>query len=232
MKKNKMFVLITSITLLAFTGAVTCVTKHKHNLHKELQSIHPFLSTLLYKDRAISLDGNSLVLHNVSHPEYPGLTIRRLQVSDNATQFKFLVTDAQGSLIHFFQQTNPHAFKNKLLGYSLPNDLLQKPFISLAICGYDTLNTDISLIAERSSHNQVVVDLIFKNKGKLQAHFTSQFAPQQVRTTIGEYLQNQTISMRPVYLNTTLLQCFLNYTHSKDQPLTISGHAFPFRLQK
>ena len=232
MKINTIILTTTLMTVLG-TGLMTCSTFRQKHLREQMLAQNVLSSQLTYKDAGLNLTGQALVLYNVTHPEYPGIKIRRLKIINQPNFFSVDLQGINGSLIGLLQTKMPYAFKGRISDYSPVDDFLKAPLITLSVLGYDILNADISLSATLTAPNQISVDLTFKQNNQPQMHFISKFTPPQIG---GSVFQNLTTKPFPLYL--TMIQSELkqrldDYSLSKNLPFLTEDHqlAFPF-LQK
>ena len=205
----------------------------KQSLHQQLLTQNIVDTKMDYSDVGLNLTGQALVFYQVSHPDYPSLTIQRLYLRHDITHFYFEARGIRGSLTSYFQKTEPYTVKRQILSYSPHSDLLKLPLITLATLGYDQINLDIKLTATLIAANQISCDLFLIENGHIQAHFTTRFKPQDQHRSVFENLVLQNPPMRLSYLDNNLKERLDDYCLSKNLPFVTDGQQFPFSvLQK
>lgn len=216
MKTNTAILTIT-LTLLILTGMATGSLFRVKTLQTQFSKEALLSKQLNYSDIGLSLTGKALVLYNVSHLAYPSFTVRRIQIMNTSNTFNLSLKGIHGSLTKLFQQTEPYGFKHQILAFSPSEHLLKKPFISLAVLGYDLLDADVSFSAT-SSANQIICDLTFKDHGKVKAQFSAKLPLKKAQLSIWENLKDASIPFYMTYLDAELKEKLDNYALSKGLP--------------
>ncbi len=223
--------LILSLTLVftALTGLITCSTHRVQKLHKQFLDENLISSAIHYNDIGLSLDGQSLVLYHVTHPNYSTFLTQRVQISHTTNQFKIAIRGLNGSIISHFQEHTPFSITDKIFNYNPNTDLLNQPLISLAILGLDSIHIDASIIAKKISASQISCDIFVQDKGHLIAHFTSRIKATP-SLSLYENIKKESIPMTISYLDSELKQRLDAYTFSKQLPFVMEKQSIPFSL--
>ena len=146
MKIKYFYALFIAIPLI-FLGWMLYAHNQAQTLKNELITAGLFTEDLSAQSMSTNLTGNALILYNITHPDYPQLTVQRGQFQNNAQSFKLILRALQGSLFEYLHQNQIRTFHHHLMQYNPATDLLKEPLITLAILGEDTLNLDISITA-------------------------------------------------------------------------------------
>ena len=228
----KINTIILSLTLsfVALTSLVTCSNYRIQSLRNRFTQENLFSPNIQYQDVGLSLNGNSLVLYNVTHAQYVGFNVRRLQLENTHSNFRLILKGLQGSLISYFQEKTPFSIEDKVFDYNPGKDLLNQPLLTLAILGYDILNADVYISVTKTTPNQITCDITFKEQGIIKAHFSAKFKPTASYKTMWDNLKQQPIPVRPTYLDPELKQRLDAYTSSKQLPFITEESLLNFSL--
>ena len=228
--KTKLIIVGATWSLLVLTGLVSISVIQTQKLKQQYLSQGLLSSQLHYKTSGFTFRGDSLVLYDVSHSEYPSLMARRLQITNNNNVFKLSIQGVYGSIVRSFQQTEPYAIKHRILLFNPVEDLLLQPMIALSILGYDWLSSDIAISAERLPNNQILCNLVWQEHGKLKAHFVSKMELPDSQKSLVENLEEVPIPFHISYLDPQIKQKLDAYTQSKGLPFVTQTQQLMFQL--
>ena len=231
--KTNTIILSLTLGFVVLTSLMTCSAYRPRHLQDQFAHENLLSSDVHYQDTGLSLNGQSLVLYNVTHPQYSSFKVQRVQLTHTPSKFQLALHGLNGSLITHFQEHTPFSVTDKIWDYDPSKDLLNQAMITLAILGYDLLNIDLSITATKITPVQISCDIVMHEQGQLKARFTSKFKPSHPQQTIWHNLRQQTIPMSIAYLDPELKKRLDAYTLSKQSPFLTEEHPVPFSfLQK
>ena len=229
--KNNWFILGITFGLLLTTGVMTCSLSRTQGLYKRFVEQGMLSSQVKFRAIDSAIMGESLVLYDVSHANYPMLSVRRMQIKDSQTLWMLSLQGIHGSLIHFFQHAEPYTFKNKLLVFNPQKQLLQEYLMTLAVLGDDLIDADLLVLTTVNSANQLTCDVTVKNQGKVLVQLQATITPSKQNAAVFQTLQESIIPFRVTYLDAELKKRLDDYMRSKQLPLMEKTQLFPFRFK-
>ena len=179
------------------------------------------------EDSALSVTGESVVFYQVTSKEYPNLSVRRIQILDEESIFKVSLQGIQGSLIKYYQQTDPYDFKYQLQAYNPLKELMLKPLISLAVLDEDLSDMNMFLKASVTAPNQITVEIEITKGYEKKARFVSKFTPQP-KLSMVQQLKNKKLAFRIDYFSPDWKEKLDNYCLSKNVPFFLEDAIFEF----
>ena len=187
---------------------------------------------LSVRGRSTSLSGQSLVLYDITHSDYPNLKIKRGQFQNTEDTFTISLKNIQGDLFQYLQQTQILFFKKDLDQYNPASDLLKFPFITLAILGEHDLNLDISLEGIKTAPNQIALELVIYKDNQQKIRFSTKLTPKYANAPLFDNLRAQKLSMRLSQICSEWKQILDDYSLSKNKPFIQENGPYEFSFSE
>ena len=207
-----------------------CLFRHSRfqTLEKDIKLSGLLPEDVKIKEKALSLTAQSLIFYHVTSEEYPALYVRRIQIQNDYSIFKLSLQGIRGSLIQYYQETEPYAFKHTLDKYTPAKDLLSQAPITLSILGETDLDLDVSLNAALTAPNQITVVLNINKGYQKKARFISKFTPSKQSKSILQELKDKKLTFHADYLCADWKTKLDDYCLSKNIPFFTENAEYNF----
>ncbi len=228
--KTNTIILSLTIGFVVLTSLITCSNYQIKFLKNQSINQNLLSHNTHYEDIGLSLNGKSLVLYNVTHPQYTPFEVRRVLITNTLSTFLLKLQGIHGSLMSYFSKHTPFSITEKILDYDPSHNLLNQPLITFATLGYDTLDGDIIIAAEKTEHNQIICTITFQENGQTKARFESKPKAFPQQRQLSEILMTQSIPMYIKYLDSEIKKKLDTYTLSKGITTQWQELPIPFSL--
>lgn len=181
-------------------------------------------------DKSISLDGQSLVFYNVQSSEYPEFHARRIQIQDSPAVFRLRLNGLTGSVLSHLKQLPSGQIQYDLNQYNLQQDFLKQPLLTLGILGYDNILFDVSARIKQTAPNQILLDFMFIEKGRIKLHLQGKFNPNQAADSVLYAVKGRTIPFQILFLDPKWKQQLDTYALTKNSEFLVDTVPISFRF--
>ncbi len=230
--KIKVLYIFGIVCFLVLMGWILFTHDRAQTLHAQLAT-NGFLSNdLSARAQSSTLTGEALILYDITHSNYPHLTVKRGQFQNDITHLTFSLQGLNGDLFDYLNQTQLRSFKKQLDLYNPTAHLLTNPFMTLAILGEYNLNLDILLQGIKNAPNQISLNIIIYKQNQQKIHLSTKLTPKYPNTSLYENLKEQKLAFQLKYICPEWKQLLDDYCLSKNKPFITEESFFEFNLIK